>query len=133
ECRTESSLAPLRLLPTSTLFAPLDIGPDILIRTSHSVIGTAHHRNAAGITAVVEGFTATPDRARAILARLNGGNGPDYLVACPGINEFKHYAREHRGSLATMLNRGAAPVWLRPVSLPGLKGLRVYKIMPGRS
>ncbi|HEX7743452.1 MAG TPA: hypothetical protein VF442_13640, partial [Sphingobium sp.] len=126
ECRTASALAPLRLLPTSTLFAPLDIGPDILIRTRHSLIGTAHHRNAAGITAVVEGFTAAPDRARAILARLNGGKGPDYLIACPGLNEFKHYAKEHRASLAAMLDRGATPGWLRPVPLPGSKGLRVY-------
>ncbi|HKT78542.1 MAG TPA: hypothetical protein VJQ78_17555 [Sphingobium sp.] len=130
ECRTAEALAPLRSLPTSTLFAPLDMGPDILIRTSHRVIGTAHHRNAAGITAVVEGFTAPPDQARAILGRLNGGRGPDYLVACPSLNEFRHYAQEHKGSLAAALDQGRPPIWLRPVALPGAKSLRVYRIMP---
>lgn len=130
ECRTTAALEPLRQLPPSTLFAPLDIGPDILIRTRHSVIGTAHHRNAAGITAVVEAFTAPPDPARGIIGRLNGGKGPDYLVTCPGLNEFGHYAKEHRGSLAAELDRGAAPLWLKPVPLGGPKALRVYRIMP---
>ena len=133
ECRTETALAPLRQLPKSTLFAPLDMGPDILIRTRHNVVGTAHHRNAAGITVVVEGFTAPPARARAILAALNGGKGPDYLVACPGLNEFEHYAKEHEGSLAGMLARGRPPAWLKPITLSGAKSLRVYRVMPPRN
>ena len=130
ECRSEAALAPLRRLPPSTLFAPLDMGPDILIRTRHDVIGTAHHRNAAGITAVVEGFTAAPARARTILAALNGGKGPDYLLTCTGLNEFEHYAKEHDGSLAATLAQGRPPLWLKPVTMPGAKSLRVYKIMP---
>lgn len=132
DCRSTSVIAPLNRLPTATLFAPLDMGPDILIRTPHRVIGTAHHRNAAGITAVVEGFTATPDHARAILSRLNGGKGPDYLISCPGLNEFKHYSKEHRGSLAAMLDAGRAPDWLKPVLLKGT-AMRVYRVMPPRS
>lgn len=133
ECRTAATLTPLRALPPSTLFAPLDMGPDILIRTPHRVIGTAHHRNAAGITAVVEGFTAPPEKARLILAGLNAGRGPDYLITCPGLNEFQHYAREHRGSLASLLNQGRPPAWLQPISLPAAKGLRAYKVMLPRS
>lgn len=132
DCRSTSAIAPLNQLPTATLFAPLDMGPDILIRTRHRVIGTAHHRNAAGITAVVEGFTAPPDRARAILSQLNGGKGPDYLIACPGLNEFKHYSKEHSGSLAATLEKGHAPDWLKPVPLKG-SGMRVYRVMPPRS
>ena len=133
ECRTPAALAPLRLLPRSTLFAPLDMGPDILIRTGHSVIGTAHHRNAAGITAVVEGFTAPPAKARNILAALNGGNGPDYLIVCPGLNEFRHYSKEHQGSLAAMLDKGTPPDWLIPVPMRGSKSVRIYRIMPARN
>ena len=131
-CRIGEGAAALRRLPASNLFAPLDIGPDILVRTAHSVTGTAHHRNAAGITAVVEGFTAPPERARAILSRLNGGKGPDYLVTCRGLNEFRNYARDHRGSLAAELERGAYPVWLKPVALPRSGGLQLYRVMPDR-
>lgn len=130
ECRTAAALSPLRQLPRSTLFAPLDIGPDILIRTPHDVIGTAHHRNAAGITAVVEGFTAPPAKAQAILKALNSGKGPDYLVTCPSLNEFRHYAQEHPGSLAMILDKGGHPDWLKPVRLQGTTSLRVYRIMP---
>ena len=133
DCRGAATIAPLRQLPSAILFAPLDMGPDILIRTGHSVIGTAHHRNAAGITAVVEGFTAAPDEARAIIGRLNGGKGPDYLIACPGLNEFEHYAKEHRASLAAALERGAVPGWLKRVPLRGATPLRVYRIMPARN
>lgn len=128
DCRSGSVLAPLRNLPRSTLFAPLDMGPDILIRTPHYVVGTAHHRNVAGITAVVEGFIAPPERAREILARLNDGRGVDYVIGCKGLNEFNHYARDHRGSLAAALDRGAPPAWLR--RLPAPEPLRIYKVMP---
>ena len=133
ECRSAKVLAPLRQLPRSTLFAPLDMGPDILIRTSHYVIGTAHHRNAAGITAVVEAFTAPPAKARAILSALNSGKGPDYVVTCPSLNEFRHYADEHRGSLASMLDKGTQPEWLKPVRLKGATTLHVYRVMPPKS
>ena len=133
ECRSAKVLAPLRQLPRSTLFAPLDMGPDILIRTPHYVIGTAHHRNAAGITAVVEAFTAPPAKARAILSALNSGNGPDYVVTCPSLNEFRHYADEHRGSLASMLDKGTQPKWLKPVRLKGATTLQIYRIMPPKS
>lgn len=133
ECRSAKVLAPLQQLPRSTLFAPLDMGPDILIRTPHYVIGTAHHRNAAGITAVVEAFTAPPAKARAILSALNSGNGPDYVVTCPSLNEFRHYADEHRGSLASMLDKGTQPKWLKPVRLKGATTLQIYRIMPPKS
>lgn len=133
ECRSAKVLAPLRQLPRSTLFAPLDMGPDILIRTPHYVVGTAHHRNAAGITAVVEAFTAPPAKARAILSALNSGKGPDYVVTCPSLNEFRHYADEHRGSLASMLDKGTQPEWLKPVRLRGATTLHVYRVMPPKS
>lgn len=133
DCRAAATLAPLRQLVRSTLFAPLDIGPDILIRTDHDVIGTAHHRNAAGITAVVEGFTAPPATAREILGALNSGRGPDYLVTCASLNEFGHYAKDHPGSLAEMLSKGGHPDWLRPVKLQGAPSLHVYKVMPPKS
>lgn len=129
DCRSATALAALQRLPVSTLFAPLDMGPDILIRTSHSVIGTAHHRNAAGITAVVEGFTGPPEQAKLIISRLNGGRGTDYVIACPGLNEFKHYTKEHRGSFAAALSHGRIPDWLRPVPLARSGPVRIYKVI----
>jgi hypothetical protein len=129
-CRTPAAIAPLGKLPDAVLIAPLDLGPDILVRSGHSVIGTAHHRNAAGITAVIESYVGAPDKARAILMRLNGGRGPDYLVSCPGLNEQKSYAKENRFGLAAMLAAGKVPDWLRPVPMAG--PLRLYRVVaPG--
>ncbi|MDI1295094.1 MAG: hypothetical protein PSY12_04300 [bacterium] len=125
-CRAASVLAPLRALRPSVLFAPLDLGPDILVQTRHSVIGTAHHRNAAGITAVIEGFVGTPDTARGVIARLHGGKGADYLVTCTGLNEYSLYAKANPQGLAAALIAGRVPAWLTPVPTQG--PLKIYRI-----
>ncbi|MFZ2995736.1 hypothetical protein [Sphingobium sp.] len=121
-CRSAKVLSPLTKLPPATLFAPLDLGPDILVQTRHAVIGTAHHRNAAGITAVIEGFVAPPDRARTVIARTSAR----YLVTCEELNEFRLYGEENRNGLAGMLAKGAVPDWLQPLPVKG--PLRIYAI-----
>lgn len=123
-CRAASVLAPLKALPASTLFAPLDLGPDILVQTRHSVIGTAHHRNAAGITAVIEGFVDTPDQARIVI----GQTSARYIVTCDGLTEYRLYGQENGQGLAAQLARGKAPGWLEPV--PVKAPLRVWRIRP---
>ncbi|MGE4321908.1 MAG: hypothetical protein AB7E60_02640 [Sphingobium sp.] len=127
DCRAAATLAPLRALPPATLFAPLDIGPDIIVHSRHSVIATAHHRGAAGITAVIEGFMAPPDQARGVIGRLNGGRGADYVVTCGGLTEFAHYGRTGPAGLAAMLARGEVPPWL--VSVPAPAQLQIYRVV----
>lgn len=127
DCRGAATLAPLRALPPATLFAPLDMGPDILVHTSHSVVGTAHHRNATGITAVIEGFTDRPDQARSIIAGVGGGRGAHYVVTCSGLGEIALYGKASRHGLASDLARGATPSWLQPLS--GAGPLHIYRIV----
>lgn len=126
-CRASAVLAPLRALPPATLFAPIDLGPDILVQTRHSVIGTAHHRNALGITAVIEGFVDAPDQARTVI----GGTSATYVVTCDGLNEYRLYAQANRDGLAAQLARGATPDWLDP--LPTKGPLKIYRISPPQS
>ncbi|MFC3439974.1 hypothetical protein ACFOKF_01970 [Sphingobium rhizovicinum] len=121
-CRAATVLAPLRALPPATLFASIDLGPDILVQTPHSVIGTAHHRNAAGITAVIEGFVDPPEQARSIIAATHA----HYLVSCDGLNEMRLYGQANVHGLAAMLAKGRTPDWLAP--LPGKGPLRIYRI-----
>lgn len=123
-CRAASVLAPLKALPPTTLFAPLDLGPDILVQTRHGVIGTAHHRNAAGITAVIEGFVAASNQARAAIGRTRAR----YLVSCDGLNEVRLYGEANRHGLAALLASGRTPAWLEPI--PGKGPLRIYRIRP---
>ena len=124
DCRAAASLLPLRALPPATLFAPLDLGPDILARTGHSVIGTAHHRNAAGITTVIQGFVDPPDQARAIITRTRA----TYLIACESLSEFRVYARTNPAGLAALLAKDAPPAWLEPIPMTG--PVRLYRIRP---
>ncbi|QGP79504.1 hypothetical protein [Sphingobium sp. CAP-1] len=121
-CRAAAVLAPLRALPRTTLFAPIDLGPDILVQTPHSVIGTAHHRNAAGITAVIEGFVDRPDQARRVITATRAA----YLVSCDGLNEVRLYGKADPKGLAAMLARGRTPAWLEPV--PTAAPLRIWRI-----
>ncbi len=121
-CRAASVLAPLQALPSATLFAPLDLGPDILVQTRHSVIGTAHHRNAAGITAVIEGFVDAPDKARAVISRTSA----TYVVTCDGLTEYRLYAQENKQGLAALLAKQSPPDWLEPV--PTKAPLRIWRI-----
>ncbi|MCP1469949.1 hypothetical protein J3E64_001636 [Sphingobium sp. OAS761] len=123
-CRAAAVLAPLRALPPATLFAPIDLGPDILVQTRHRVVATAHHRNAAGITAVIEGFVDAPPAARAVIGRTSAA----YVVTCDGLTEMRLYADADRQGLAAMLARGRVPGWLEP--LPGRGPLRLYRIRP---
>jgi hypothetical protein len=109
-------------LPPATLFAPIDMGPDILLRTRHSVIATAHHRNVAGLTEVIRAFVADPKQARSIVA----GSGATYLVGCDSLTELRSYARENPEGLAAMVRQGRAPNWLEP--LPGKGPLRIWRI-----
>ena len=122
DCRAQSILARLDRLPPATLFAPIDMGPDIFLRPRHSVIATAHHRNVAGLTEVIRAFVADPQQARSIVA----GSGATYLVGCDSLTELRSYARENPEGLAAMVRQGRAPDWLE--SLPGKGPLRVWRI-----
>ncbi|MEC3950923.1 hypothetical protein [Sphingobium sp. HWE2-09] len=121
-CRAASVLVPLKALPPATLFAPLDLGPDILVQTRHSVIGTAHHRNAAGITAVIAGFVDAPDQARPVIGRTRA----TYVVTCEGLTEYRLYGKENQQGLAALLAKGAVPTWLETIPTKG--PLHIYRI-----
>jgi len=112
----------LGTLPAATLFAPLDIGPDILVRTHHSVIGTGHHRNVVGIGKVIDAFIAPPDEARRIIL----GTNASYLLFAPKLGEIQRYRRHAPGGLADRLARGDIPVWLRPAGPLYRDGVRLF-------
>lgn len=126
-CGTVAALAPLKALAPATLFAPLDIGPAILINTPHSVIATAHHRNAASIALVLKGFMAPPAQARTIIGGLRSGRGVDYVIACDSLNEFRYYGKVSPDGLAGQLSRGRYPGWLQPV--PSTGPLKIYRVI----
>ncbi|WP_298399898.1 hypothetical protein [Sphingobium sp.] len=125
-CSPGMLMRDVRVLPPSLLFAPLDIGPTILVRTPHRIVATGHHRNASGITTVIRAYTARPDAARAIIAGVDRGKGADYLLTCDDLNEYRSYIKIAPNGLAAMLAKGRTPDWLEP--LQANAPLHIYRI-----
>lgn len=125
-CAAREQIEALSALPGGTLFAPIDLGPAILQRTRHSVIATAHHRNAVGIGKVLRAYTETPDEARRIVA----ASGAHYLLFCPKLGETQRYLAIAPDGLAARLGKGQTPDWLRPIRVPGATDLKIYRVAP---
>jgi len=116
QCRYDAATRALNALPATDMFLPLDIGPDILVRTHQRAVATGHHRGAAGMHDVMTAFLAKPDEAHAIILRRHA----TLIAVCPDTAEpanYKYYAPN--GFMAQLL-RGQTPSWLEPVNLaPG--------------
>jgi hypothetical protein len=125
-CDVSKARAVLNALPQGEVFAPLDIGPAVLLETRHSVIATAHHRGHEGISSVIEIALAPPENARAMLAR----RGTRYVALCPGLSEARMYAQLEPGGLVAQLVAGDAPRWLKPVAHKDASGLKIWRISP---
>lgn len=108
----------------ATLFAPVDLGPEILLRTRHAIVGTGHHRNAQGMKLVIGAFLAPSEKARAIVLQSSA----TYLLVAPDTGETNRYLKAKPDGLAAQLLAGRVPTWLKPVPVPGMKVLRVYRI-----
>lgn len=118
----------LRALPPSVLFASLDVGPEILLRTEHQVISTGHHRNIVGMTEVIHAFTAAPDKAKAIILDTPA----QYLVIFPDLNEIGRYKSKAPDGLAARLLRGQTPAWLERVHIARKGQTLIYRIVRPR-
>ncbi|MEQ8357717.1 MAG: hypothetical protein RH942_19440 [Kiloniellaceae bacterium] len=99
-----------------TILAFMDIGPELLYRTRHSVIGTPYHRNGDGI---YDGYRmlATDDNTAALA--LVTQRRVDLVLLCRTPAERSFYAdRTGRSTLYQRLAQGSPPSWLRAVELP---------------
>jgi len=127
-CFESRIVGELDLIPPALLFAPVDVGPAILLNSRHSVVASGHHRNESGLLAVISGFTAPPGEAEAIIRKT----GARYLVYCPDQPELNGYAKHSPSSLAALLLSGRMPAWLRPAG-SGAKGYRVLELVDDKA
>ncbi len=124
QCSIADNAALLDTLPTGTIFAPLDIGPYILLSTRHRVVATGHHRAESAMRDVIATYTGPTVHARAQLARYDAA----YLVMCRYLGEPQLYAQRNPESFAADLIAGEPPGWLTPVDVGGPSGMLVYRI-----
>lgn len=123
-CRYDRAAAALQALPATDIFAPLDIGPDLLVRTHHRVVATGHHRGSAGMHDVIAAFMGSPDAARPIVARRHA----TLIALCPDIAEPWIYAHYAPAGLMAGLLAGHAPAWLEPVNLAPGSHLKFWRV-----
>ena len=126
-CASARDMRVLRMLPRGTVFAPIDMTPELLVDTDHHAVAGGYHRGAAAIARVITGFTAVPARAEDAVR----GSGADYLAVCPGMPEMELYRDIAPGGLWARLERGDRIAWLQPLRVPGpVLAWRVIRPLP---
>lgn len=121
-----SQIEALDALPHALLLAPLDIGPEILLRTHHDIIATGHHRNIAGMTEVIRAFSLPPEQAKAVVLRTRA----DYLLVFTTLKEISRYQQVAPKGLANALMTGKPlPNWLQRIHVTGEGSIRIYRIV----
>lgn len=124
-CRYDIAGRALDKLPATDIFAPLDIGPDLIVRSHHRVVATGHHRGADGIHDVIEAFMSPEARAHELVRKRHA----TLIAVCPDIFEPSVYAtRAPNGMMAQLLD-GKAPAWLQPVDLAPGSHMRFWKVV----
>lgn len=124
QCRYDIAARALDRLPATDIFAPLDIGPDLLVRTPHRVIATGHHRASAGMHDVIAAFMGTPQEALPIIRAHHA----TLIAVCPDIAEPGIYARRAPQGLMAQLMQGKGPEWARPVDLAPGSHMKFWRV-----
>lgn len=123
-CRFEDSAATMNSLTPAKVFAPLDLGPALLLRTHHGVVATGHHRASDAMHDVISAFLGTPEAARELVRR----HGAEYVLVCTELGETQLYTKKSPTGFAAKLMAGDAPEWLEPVTLDVPPSLRVWRV-----
>ncbi len=124
-CRLDQAAAVLGALPQGDVLAPLDIGPQILLRTGDTVVATGHHRAGRAMREVIDAFTGNEARAHAIARR----RGIEYVALCPDLNEAALYYHAAPKGFAARLRDGHGPGWLEPVKMPAGVDFRLWRVV----
>jgi hypothetical protein len=111
-CQSVSDVASLRRLPKGRVMAPIDLGPAILVETSHDVFAAPYHRNDDGNLAMLKLMLAPPPIARQMLSDRH----VDYVVICRTDPNRSIIERAPDG-LEAKLARGETPEFLEPIDL----------------
>lgn len=111
------------------LFTFMHMGPEVLYRTPHRVVGTPYHRNTEGLLDTFTVFTGVDlSESRAILTR----RGADYVVTCVNSGEEAFLLKVEGETLIRRIHEDRPPEWLVPLALPDTlrNGFRVYRFTP---
>lgn len=113
-----------------TILAFMDIGPELLYRTRHRVIGTPYHRNGDGI---YDGYRILATGDESASRDLIRQRGVDLVLLCRTPAERTFYAApDGEESLYARLTGNSPPAWLAVVDLPEplAAQAQLYRVLP---
>ncbi|WP_353257946.1 hypothetical protein [Hyphomonas sp.] len=125
KCRYDVAGAALNKLPATDIFAPLDIGPDLIVRSHDRVVATGHHRGAGGMHDVIAAFMAPESEAHALIRKRHF----TLIAVCPDIYEPAVYATRAPKGLMAQLLHGQPPAWLEPVDIAPGSHIRFWRVL----
>lgn len=114
----------LAALDAGHVLAPLDIGPEILGKTDHTIVMASYHRNQQRMHDVIAAYIGSAEAAREIVDR----NKVDYVLACAAEADLALYRTAAPDNFANALVSGNVPAWLAPVAGFSSGPLRVYRV-----
>jgi hypothetical protein len=123
-CTSAATLAPIAKLPRGVILDVFDMGPALLLHTTHTVVAGPYHRSASMIIDSVRVWRAGDEEAQAIARRY----GATYLLGCAGSNDLDAAKKEAQQGLWARLEARSLPGWLEPIPLPEDSPLRLYRI-----
>jgi hypothetical protein len=115
-CRNPEAMAEAARLPKSLLFNPLNLGPSLLVSTSHSVAAASYHRSPEAMWNGVGAF-----QSETALQEAVAKSGADLLIFCVGG------LADGDAMLLRSTKAAEFPVWLK--AEPGERRfLAVYRV-----
>jgi hypothetical protein len=124
DCRVQDAQEVLAELPQGEIYALLDIAPELLLVSDHSVVATGHHRGHKAMKVLIETAIGTSAEARKTLSE----RGTSYVAMCPALYEARTYASIEPDGFVPRLAKGTAPDWLEPVAVPQSNGLKIWRV-----
>jgi hypothetical protein len=126
ECSKRAAIRDLEDLPPGLVAAHIDMTAYIAALTHHRVLAAPYHRIGNAIIANYQIFSAHDAAAAAAVLKRENVN---YVVICDGLDGPSASAKNWKGTLRADLVRGAAPNYLKPVTLPNPNSiLHVWKV-----
>ena len=125
DCVALGNLAHFDAAPRGVLMTTLDTAQALITAAHQSAVGAGYHRNVASMEEVIRFYTADDATAHAIMKR----HGSRYTFVCPGDGDAIKYAKAAPDGLAARLEKGTPPAWLQPVTVPGLRYAKVYRLV----
>lgn len=126
QCRVQDMGEALAQLPQGEFYAPLDIAPELLLVSDHTVLATGHHRGHEAMKVLIETALGNEAQARATLVE----RGTAYVALCPSLGEARLYARIAPEGFVADLVKGEAPAWLEQIEHEAPSGLKLWRIKP---